>query len=208
VEDIVGLFIGTRPDCVDEQVLELLQHYSEDHLVWIEYGLQSAHDETLLRIKRGHDLRCFETAVEAARRRNIKICAHIILGLPGENKKHMLETAKIIADMGIDGIKLHQLYVVKGTELEKLYNNGKYRCLEQKEYADLVCDFLELLPEEMVIQRLTGDPHAEELAAPPWSLEKGKTLDLIAHSLVARDSWQGKHYYSKDQGSSCKNNPV
>ena len=198
-ENMVGLFIGTRPDCVDEPVMDLLQHYNESYLVWIEYGLQSAHDATLARINRGHDLKCFEKAVDMAKRRDIRVCAHIILGLPFENKQQMLETARIISGMGIDGIKLHHLYVVKGTALEQLYNNGSYHCLEQKEYVDIVCDFLELLPEEMIIQRLTGDPHEEELIAPLWSCRKSETLELIARTLAERDSWQGKNYLAGDQ---------
>ena len=192
VDDVVGLSIGTRPDCVDESVLELLQGYGKNHLVWIEYGLQSAHDATLTFINRGHDFKCFKTAVDATRNRGIKICAHVILGLPNEEKSHMLETAKAVANMEIDGIKIHLLYVVKGTKLDKLYRAGKYKCLEQQEYVDLVCDFLELIPKDMVIQRLTGDPHPEELVAPMWSLKKMETLALIRDALEKRDSWQGK----------------
>lgn len=192
VDDVVGLSIGTRPDCVDEAVLELLQGYGKNYLVWIEYDLQSAHDATLTFINRGHDFKCFKTAVDATRNRGIKICAHVILGLPNEEKSHMLETAKAVADMEIDGIKMHLLYVVKGTKLDKLYSTGKYKCLEQREYVDLVCDFLELIPKDMVIQRLTGDPHPEELVAPMWSLKKMETLALIRDALEKRDSWQGK----------------
>ncbi len=193
VDDIVGLSIGTRPDCVDDTILSLLQSYGNDYLVWIEYGLQSAFDSTLAIINRGHDFRCLKNAVTAThKKKEIKICAHVILGLPDENKTMMLETAKIIAGMGIDGIKLHLLYVIKGTKLETLYRKGKYRCLEQQEYVDLVCSFLELIPEGMVIQRLTGDPHPEELVAPGWSLNKRETLSLITGTLEKRDSWQGK----------------
>ncbi len=199
VEDVIGLFIGTRPDCVDEPILELLQHYNENYLVWIEYGLQSAHDATLARINRGHDFKCFEKAVDMAKRRDIKVCAHVILGLPFEKKQQMLETARIISGMGIDGIKFHHLSVLKGTALEQLYNNGSYHCLEQNEYMDIVCDFLELLPEEMIIQRITGDPHEDELIAPLWSRRKSETLHLITRTLAARGSWQGKNYRSAKQ---------
>jgi len=192
VQNVAGLSIGTRPDCIDEPVLALIENYAKDYLVWIEYGLQSANDETLLLINRGHDYICFKNAVEATKERGIKICAHVILGLPGEEKKDMLETAEAIAGLGIDGVKIHLLYVVKGTKMESLYLDGKYRCLEQDEYAGLVCDFLELLPEEMVIQRLTGDPHRDELVAPLWSLEKAKTIALIKNTLEKRDSRQGK----------------
>jgi len=192
IDDIVGLSIGTRPDCVDESVLTLLERYAKDYLVWIEYGLQSIHDRTLALINRGHDVGCFKGAVDKTRGRGIKICAHVILGLPLEDRHDMLATAKAVAAMGIDGIKIHLLYVVKGTRMEKLYLEGKYRCLEQEEYVNLVCDFLELLPPDMVIQRLTGDPHPYELVAPEWSLRKNETLSLISKIFADRDSWQGK----------------
>jgi radical SAM protein (TIGR01212 family) len=192
IEDIVGLSIGTRPDCVGEPVLDLLQDYAAKWLVWIEYGLQSASDSTLNFINRGHDVQCFKKAIAATQNRGIKICAHVILGLPHENRDDMLHTAKTIADLGIDGIKLHLLYVVKGTRLETLYQKGEYKCLEQHEYVDLVCDFLERIPYTMVIQRLTGDPHPEELVAPEWSLKKSETLAKISATLEKRDSRQGK----------------
>ncbi len=192
IEDVVGLSIGTRPDCVADPILELLQGYAENHLVWIEYGLQSAHDSTLAFINRGHDFECFKQAVNATKNRGIKICAHVILGLPNESKAHMLETADAIAGLGIDGIKIHLLYVVKGTKLDALYQQKKYTCLAQEEYVDIVCDFLERIPKDMVIQRLTGDPHPDELVAPQWSLKKAETLALIQEALEKRDSWQGK----------------
>jgi uncharacterized protein len=192
IDDVVGLSIGTRPDCVNESVLKLIESYAKTHLIWIEYGLQSIHDKSLTLINRGHDFQCFTDAVDATLNRGIKICAHVILGLPDEKRSHMLETAKAIAKMGIDGIKIHLLYVIKGTSLEKLYRQGSYKCLEQQQYVDLVCDFLEIVPGDMVIQRLTGDPHPEELVAPQWSIKKAQTLSLIKETLEKRDSWQGK----------------
>jgi radical SAM protein (TIGR01212 family) len=181
VEDVVGLSIGTRPDCVDEAVLNLLQGYA-----------QSARDATLVLINRGHDVQCFRDAVKATLNRQIKICAHVILGLPDESRSDMLHTAHTIAASGIDGLKLHLLYVIKGSQLETLYRQGRYRCLAQQEYVDLVCDFLERIPRHMIIQRLTGDPHPDELTAPQWSLRKSETLAQIQAMLEKRDSWQGK----------------
>jgi radical SAM protein (TIGR01212 family) len=192
VEDVVGLSIGTRPDCVAEPVLNLLSSYSKDYLTWIEYGLQSAHDRTLALINRGHDVACFKKAVNITRNRGIKICVHVILGLPMEEKHHILETANAIAALEIDGIKVHLLYVIAGTKLEQIYLQGQYRCLEQQEYVDLVCDFLEHIPKDMIIQRLTGDPHPDELVAPLWSLRKAETLTLIQQRLEQRGTWQGK----------------
>lgn len=194
IEDIVGLSVGTRPDCINEDILSLLQSYTRKYLVWIEYGLQSAHDETLALINRGHDVNAFEQAVKATRNRGLRICAHVILGLPRETKPQILETARYLADLGVDGVKLHLLYVVKGTPLEQLYLNGGYQCLSQNEYVDIACDFLALLPENVVIQRLTGDPHPIELAAPEWSLKKAETLSLIRRRLEERDLRQGSAY--------------
>lgn len=192
VPDIVGLSIGTRPDCISPPVLDLLQEYTRNYLIWIEYGLQSANNRTLRRINRGHDVACFEKAIAATRDRGIKICAHVILGLPGETKQDMLATATLLHDLGLDGVKLHVLYVIRGTPLENLYRHGRYRCLEQAEYADLVCDVLERLPSRTVVQRLTGDPHPDELVAPQWTLKKRDNLALIHARLIERDTWQGK----------------
>lgn len=194
VAGIVGLSIGTRPDCVDEDILDLLASYTRKYLIWVEYGLQSAHDVTLARINRGHTFHSFRQSVAATRGRGINICAHVILGLPGETPEQMLETARILAGLGINGIKIHLLYVVKGTPLETLYHDGRYQCLEQQAYVDLVCRFLELLPPEVVIQRLTGDPHPDELVAPVWSLDRNQTFALIKDKLEREDSWQGKFW--------------
>ena len=192
IEGVVGLSIGTRPDCVDESVLKLIESYAKTHLIWIEYGLQSIHNKSLAFLNRGHDFQCFKDVVDATLNRGIKICAHVILGLPEEKRSHMIETATTIAKMGIDGIKIHLLYVIKGTKLEKLYRQGTYKCLKQQQYVDLVCDFLERIPNDIVIQRLTGDPHPEELVAPLWSIHKAQTLSMIKETLEKRDSWQGK----------------
>jgi len=192
VDDVVGLFIGTRPDCVSEPVLDLLQSYSRRYLIWAEYGLQSARDATLARIRRGHDLACFQDAVAATRSRNIAVCAHVILGLPGENRADICFTAEILAAAGVDGVKIHSLYVVKGTALAGQLGAGAYRCLGQSEYADLVVDVLERLPARVIIQRLTGDPHPGELIAPAWCRDKAGTLTAIRRRLELRDSWQGR----------------
>jgi radical SAM protein (TIGR01212 family) len=191
---VVGLAVGTRPDCVDDAILELFESYAKKHLVWLEYGLQSTHDETLALINRGHDRACFERSVQMAKGRGINICAHVILGLPGETRKMMLETADFIAGLGIDGVKIHLLYVIKNTPLHKLYETGRFQCLEKHEYAGLVGDFLERLPHSMVIQRITGDPHPDELVAPLWSLEKKSVIDLIHQILDTRDTFQGRLY--------------
>jgi radical SAM protein (TIGR01212 family) len=192
VQGVVGLAVGTRPDCVDGGKIDLLASYTDKHLVWLEYGLQSAHDETLKRINRGHDFAAFSRAVQMTRGRGIRICAHLILGLPGETPEMMRQSAEIVGQMGLDGIKLHLLYVVRGTALDALYRNGGYRCLKREAYAELVCDVLERLPQNLVIQRLTGDPHPADLRAPRWALDKKAAMSAIIARLEARDSWQGR----------------
>ena len=194
VEGVAGLSIGTRPDCVNDEILTLLQAYAEKYLIWIEYGLQSVHDQTLLLINRGHDFKTFKNAVEVTQNRGIKICAHVILGLPGESKNQMIETAKELSQMGIDGLKLHLLYVIKGTELEKWYLQGRYTCLTQEEYADIVCEFLAHTPKNVVIQRLTSDPHPRELVAPAWAMKKKEILEQIKKTLTEKELYQGKYF--------------
>lgn len=191
VPGVLGLAIGTRPDCVDGPVLDLLAELARTRLVWVEYGLQSAWDRTLEAIGRGHDAACFARAVTAARARGLPVCAHAILGLPGEGPEEMRGTADFLARLPVDGVKLHLLYVVRGTPLEALYASGAYRCLEQEAYAELACDVLERLPPEVVIQRLTGDPHPGELVAPAWSLRKQETLSRIRQTLERRGTRQG-----------------
>ncbi len=192
VEGVVGLFIGTRPDCVSGPVLDLLQDYSRRRLIWLEYGLQSARDATLALIRRGHDAACFRRATAAARGRGLPVCAHVILGLPGETREDARFTAEALAAGGVDGVKIHSLYVVKGTRLESLFLSEDYRCLRREEYAERVVDVLERLPARVVVQRLTGDPHPDELTAPDWCLDKTATLAAIRLALERRDTWQGR----------------
>jgi uncharacterized protein len=189
---VVGMAIGTRPDCIDDEKLDLIASYAKDYLVWIEYGLQSVHDISLSRINRGHTFADFVKAVEMTHSRGIKICAHVILGLPGEDKEMMLETARTIADIEIDGVKLHLLYVIKGTVLDKMWQKGEYKPMEQMEYVDMVCDFLSLLPQHIIIQRITGDPHPEELCAPLWAAGYRETFNMIQDRLEKRGIRQGK----------------
>jgi radical SAM protein (TIGR01212 family) len=190
-QEIVGLSIGTRPDCAPDEVLDLLEEYARRCHLWVEYGLQSAHDKTLEIINRGHDVAQFVDAVERTKGRGINICAHIILGLPGETKEEMMTTADLVASLGLEGIKIHSLYVLKGTKLAEMYQQGEFRLLKLDEYVNLVCDFLERLPPEMVIQRLTGEAPRDLLVAPPWSLEKMAVLGKIEAELERRRSYQG-----------------
>ena len=199
-KDMVGLSVATRPDCVNREILTLLSSYQADHLVWLEYGLQSSHDKTLKLINRGHDVTCFKQSVLMADEYSINICAHIILGLPGEDREMMLQTARFLSNLPIRGVKIHLLYVVKGTPLSELYHKEGFRCLNRNEYANLVVDFLELLPPDMVIQRLTGDPIQSELVAPLWAKEKQVNLKLIQTTLERRKTWQGREYRKSTAG--------
>lgn len=190
--DLVGLSIGTRPDCIDREKIELIQSYTNNYLVWIEYGLQSVHNKTLKYINRGHSFKDFENAVELSKNRGINICAHVIIGLPGETKEEIMETARTIAQLGINGVKIHLLCILRNTELEKLYNTGRITLMSEQEYVETVCDFLEILPPEVTIHRLAGNGLKTLLIAPKWLDEKFKILNMIDRELEKKDSWQGK----------------
>lgn len=194
VEDIIGLAIGTRPDCVDEAVLDLLTEMGKKTYVSMEYGLQTINDETLKLINRGHTVETFRDAVSRTRARGLEICVHVILGLPGEDKEDMLATAWALGKMDIQAVKIHFLYVIRNTVLHQLYERGSYQSLTREQYTDIVCDFLSLLPPHVIIHRLTGDPHPEELIAPLWSLEKESNLRAIHDTLRSRNLWQGKFF--------------
>ena len=194
--DVVGISIGTRPDCIDDEKLDLIGSYAPKYLTWIEYGLQSVHDKTLKLINRGHDFECFLKAYEKTKQRNINTCVHVILGLPNETKEDMLQTARTLADLDIDGIKLHLLCAMKGTKLAQMYEQGQFTPLEEDEYVNLVCDFLEILPPKTVIQRLAGNGLVGQTIAPKWLQKKFEILTKIDNEFIRRDSWQGKFYKS------------
>ncbi|MFZ2087138.1 MAG: TIGR01212 family radical SAM protein [Desulfobaccales bacterium] len=194
--EVVGLSLGTRPDCLSPEILDLLADIAQERLLWLELGLQSAHDRTLKFINRGHDAACFTQAVTAAADRGLEVVAHVILGLPGEGPEDMAATARYLAGLPVQGLKIHLLYVVRGSALEELYLAGQYRPLEEMEYIQAVADFLELLPPHLVIHRLTGDPHPEELVAPAWCRDKSRVLAGIREELARRGSRQGSAFRS------------
>lgn len=189
--EVVGLSLGTRPDCLGDEVLELLAGYAQKRLLWLELGLQSAHDQTLIALNRGHDVACFSRAVARAAARGLEVVAHVILGLPGEGPREMAATATYLAGLPLRGVKIHLLYVVKGAKLARLLQEGAYTCLTEDEYVRLVVDFVELLPPHFVIHRLTGDPHRRELLAPDWCLDKSRVLGRIREEFARRGSRQG-----------------
>ena len=190
-DDIVGLSIGTRPDCVDEDKLKLISSYANDYYTWIEYGLQTIHDKTLIKINRGHDYNCFLRAYEKTKNRGINICLHIILNL-FETYDEMMETAKTIAKLEPEGVKIHMLCALEGTKLADMYKNGEIDFMSEEEYVKTVCDFLEYLPQNATIHRLAGNGLRTELVAPRWIGKKLDTLNRIDREFIARNSWQGK----------------
>jgi radical SAM protein (TIGR01212 family) len=193
-ENIVGLAIGTRPDCVPDAVLDLLAAYASRTYLWLELGLESGHDQTLALLNRGHSVAAFDDAVRRAQQRQLQICTHIILGLPDETPEAMYATVRHVAALGLDAVKLHHLHVVRHTVLEKMYQRGDVSLLSLEAYATLVVDCLELLPPEMIIMRLMGDAPPAMLVAPTWSQPKQAALQHIEQELERRGTYQGRRY--------------
>jgi len=190
-KEVVGLSIGTRPDAVDKDKLQLISSYKARYEVWMEYGVQSSHDKTLKSINRGHTYNDFVDAVNMTKVFQIPICAHVILGLIGETREDMIETARRISGLGIEGIKIHLLHVLRGSALERSYNEGKIKLLTLDEYAGLACDFLENLSPEIVVKRITGQGPAKSHIAPEWALDKTATINRIGEIFNDRGSCQG-----------------
>lgn len=189
--DIIGLSVGTRPDCVSEEIVRIFEDYARDAHIWIEFGLQSIHDRTLKALNRGHDAQSFLDAVARLQGRGIHICVHIIVGLPGETRSDILETARTLAGLPIQGIKFHSLLALKGTTLGDLYEKGQVELMSRGEYIDTVCDILEILPAEMVVQRLTADGYKDIFLGPAWATNKLDVLNAIDRELKRRNTWQG-----------------
>ncbi len=195
VEDMVGIAVGTRPDVIADDVIDLFQSYVEEgRHVWVEYGLQSMHDRTLRTINRGHDLQAFLDTVERTAGRGIHICVHIILGLPGESRDDMLATARLLSTLPIDGIKIHLLLALAGTRAGRLFSEGKLPMMTKDDYVNTVVDILEILPPGMVIQRLTADGYRDVFLAPEWAKNKLAVLNAVDAELERRDTFQGAAY--------------
>ena len=196
-KDIIGLSIGTRPDCLGPDVVELLTGYAKKYHVWVELGLQSIHDRTLQFLNRGHTYRQFLNAVSSLTGRGMNICVHIIIGLPGESDEDVYITARTIADLPIDGIKIHSLLALNGTHLGALCQKGDIHMISKDQYVTLIADVLELLPPSMVIQRLTADGYRDIFLAPDWAKNKLDVLNSIHKELENRNSFQGRRYSKK-----------
>lgn len=192
--DIVAVSIGTRPDCLDKDILQLLDELNQKKPVWVELGLQTIHETTAQYIRRGYPLSCFEQAVSELRKRNLDVIVHTILGLPGENRNDILSTIEYLNHQDIQGIKLQLLHVLKGTDLADDYLAGKFQVYTMEEYLDLVIDCLEHLNPEIVIHRLTGDGPKDLLIAPLWSSAKRTVLNTLHRKCKLQHSFQGKKY--------------
>lgn len=191
---VVALAIATRPDCLGEDVLNLLEELSKKVYLWVELGLQTSNECTAKKINRGYDLSIFEKAIENLRRRNIDVVTHIIFGLPGETKLDMLNTVNYVAKQDVQGIKFHLLHLMKNTPLVEFYDKGELKFLSQEEYIDIICSSISIIPQNIVIHRLTGDAPRSLLIGPQWSLKKWEILNAIDSELEKRGIYQGIYY--------------
>jgi len=179
--EICALSVATRPDCLEPEVLDLLSELNAIKPVWVELGLQTSNERTAEYIRRGYPLKVYDRAVAELKARNILVVTHVILGLPGETREDMLNTVSYVVSAGSDGIKLQLLFVLKNTDLEKEYLAGKFKCLEFDEYLSILKDCVALLPKDMVVHRITGDPDKKLLVAPLWAADKKRVLNAISH---------------------------
>lgn len=191
LENVIGLNIATRPDAITDECLDYLTDLNERTYLTVELGLQTIHEKTSMFINRGHDLKCFEEMVEKLRERNIDVVVHIMNGLPNETKEMMLETIQYLNHLDIQGIKIHMLHILKNTALADIYQKNPFHVLIKEEYIEIVCDQIELLREDIVIHRITGDPKKEDLIEPHWLLKKFSVLDDIDKELEKRGTYQG-----------------
>ncbi len=188
--EVVGLIIGTRPDCLPDAVLDLLEELNQRTYLWLELGMQTMHDRTLRAINRGHGHTCLVDAVARCKQRGLRVCLHLILGLPGEERTDMLASLAEVNRLGVDGVKLHHLHVLRNSRFAELYQAGELTLMERDSYVALVCDLLERLDPRIVVQRVMGDGRSE-LLAPDWSRRKLEVLNAIDAELEKRDSRQG-----------------
>ena len=189
--EFVGLFISTRPDCIDEEKLDMISSYKDKYDVWIEYGLQTMHEKTLEFVNRRHTFRHFQDAIQLTAKRNIKTAAHVILGLPHETRQDMLQTAKALAELGVNGVKLHTFHVLKDTKFARVYEQGEISLFSEEEYVQIACDFLERIDPECVVMRLVSNAREDVLIAPKWINRKQEVLRKIEEEFRSRKTYQG-----------------
>lgn len=191
-EDILALAIATRPDCLEDDKIDYLQSLTKEKEIWVELGLQSIYDETALRVNRGHDYACFEDCVQRLSKTDIKICVHLINSLPNETEEMMINSAKTIGKLPIHAVKIHMLHIMEDTQIALEYAANEFTLQTRDEYVSTIVKQLEVLPKELVIQRLTGDGIADELIAPEWTKKKTIVLNEIDKLMAKIDTYQGK----------------
>ena len=189
---VVALAVGTRPDCVPDDVLDLLEEVGSKTHLTVEYGMQTMHDKSLDWMNRGHHHDATIDGIERSRDRGFEICVHIMLGLPGESREDMLQTAREVARLNIDDVKIHNLYAVENTPLADDVRSGKVRLMERNEYIATLVDFLELLPPATIVERISGDAPDQYFIGPSWCLDKPAVLKALQAEFERRDSWQGR----------------
>lgn len=195
--DIDVLSIATRPDCLGDEVIELLKELNSIKPVWVELGFQTSNEKSAEFIRRGYRNEVFSKAVQKLSNIGIKVVAHVIIGLPNETYEDMKNTVKFVCDSGIWGIKLHLLHVLKGTDLEKIYSENRFRCFEMNEYIDIICSLVETIPDNIIIHRLTGDGDKKKLVAPLWSGNKRLVLNELSKTMDIKCIQQGKQLLSE-----------
>jgi len=192
-KDIIGLSIGTRPDCVPDEVLDLLSYYKDQgHEVYLELGLQSAHDDTLKKVNRGHGFAEYRQAIHAAHLRGLPVCTHLILGLPDEDYEKIEQTLNKVLELGVEGLKLHPLHIVKGTQLARQWKHEEYTPLSMNDYITTAVSLIEQTPEDIIYHRVTGTAQKDILLAPEWCSKKWKVINGIEDEFVKRNTFQGR----------------
>lgn len=197
-EGVVGISVATRPDCLPDDVVEYLAELNQRYYLWVELGLQTTFDSTSQTINRAHDYQTYLDGVAKLRKHNIRVCTHLINGLPGETKEMMVENVRrTLLDSDIQGIKLHLLHLMTNTRMVRDYVSGRLHFMSQEDYTQVICDQLELIPKDIIIHRLTGDAPRDTIIGPMWSLKKWEVLNGIDQELVRRNSYQGKFQVRK-----------
>lgn len=197
---VTGLMIGTRPDCINSEILETINGYKKNGFeLWIELGLQSVHDRSLEFLNRGHTFAQTVDALKLIQEYNIPVCAHVILGIPGESWDEMMDTARTISGLPVAGVKIHHLHIINGTQLEKIYEEKRFHLLTLKEYVSTLCDFIERLRPDIIIHRLMGDRMEDSLLLPKWGLHKGTVLQAIEDEFARRCTFQGFLYSDEEE---------
>ena len=193
-KNVIALSIATRPDCLDDDILDYLEELNKKTYLWVELGLQTINDKTARNFNRGYDFETFDSSLKKLQERGIEVVVHTIFGLPGETKEDMLKTVDYVAHSGAQGVKFHLLHLMQGTKMVEQYESGELQLLSKEDYIDLICKGIAMIPEEMVVHRLTGDAPRQSLIGPMWSLKKWEVLNDIAKALADNNIWQGKDF--------------